>query len=97
MPEKTYNVCPYCGSTDISIDVDIRVTCHIENNKSCLDSRYKDKDVLQAEINYAGLNDIGGYCNDCEEYFDVEGRYDKGICFMKINGHRRMDRKYING
>ena len=90
--EKRYNACPYCGSSNISIDVDVRVTCHIENDKICLDDPYLNPDVFRSEI--CDVNDIGGYCNDCEKYFDIDFDTTKGVYCVKIDTLRRMEKKY---
>ena len=81
MYEKTYNVCPYCGSSDVVVNVDVRISsCHIKNPIS----------ELEYSISRAGIDDLSGHCNDCKEYFYVEAVDDKGVCFCKI------DQKYFN-
>ena len=93
MYEKTYNVCPYCGSSDVVVNVDVRISsCHIKNNKICLNDEYIKNPISELEysISRAGIDDLSGHCNDCKEYFDVEAVDDKGVCFCKI------DQKYFN-
>ena len=93
MHEKIYNVCPYCGSSDVVVNVDARISsCHIKNNKICLNDEYIKNPISELEysISRAGIDDLSGHCNDCKEYFYVEAVDDKGVCFCKI------DQKYFN-
>ena len=84
--EKAYNVCPYCGSSNIAVNVDIRISsCHIENNKICLNDEYIKNPISELEysISRADIDDLLGHCNDCEQFFDVEAINDKGVRFCK--------------
>ena len=96
--EKIYNVCPYCGSSNIDIDVDIRISCHIKNNKLYSDDTcINNPDALHNEIKEQCVEeDLGGHCNDCKKTFDVESVDDKGVCFVKTSFMRKIDRKYFD-
>ena len=96
--EKTYNVCPYCGSSNVGVDVDIRISCHIKNNKLYSDNTYvNNPDALYNEIKRSCIEeDFGGRCYECEKAFDVEAVDDKGVCFAKTSFIRKIDQKYFN-
>lgn len=86
MHKKAYNVCPYCGNSNVVVNVDIRISsCHIKNNEICLNDEYIKNPISELEysISHAGIDDLLGYCNDCKEYFDVEAINDKGVRFCK--------------
>ena len=90
------NVCPYCGSENVTVDVDVRIGCHIEDGQIMLNDEYLDRSgrELARAVSESGWEDYGGYCNDCGEYFDVDHVDDSGVYFTPDDGGRIMDKKY---
>lgn len=91
------NCCPHCGSKNVTVDVDVRIRCHIEDGQIMLDDEYINSEsgsVLAEAVSEAGLDDLGGYCNDCGEYFDVDSADENGVYFTPSVDGRIMDKKY---
>lgn len=91
------NVCPYCGSENVTVDADVRVRCHVENGRLVLYDEYLDRsgEELDRAVSEANLDDLGGYCNDCGEYFDVDNVDNSGVYFAPCEGLGRViDKKY---
>lgn len=79
----TANRCPYCNSTDINIDVDVIIGCHLEDGMIVLDDGYFDSSARQLAENLeeADLDDMKGFCHHCGSYFNVEHVDEKGFWF----------------
>lgn len=90
------NVCPYCGSENVTVDVDVRICCHVKDGRLALYDEYLDSsgEELDRAVSEASLDDLGGYCNDCGEYFDFDHADDSGVYFVPCEGSRKMDKKY---
>ena len=74
------NRCPYCNSSDIAIDVNVTIGCHLEDGMLMLDDGYFDNSARQLAENLEGatLDDMKGFCHHCGGYFDVD---EKGFWF----------------
>lgn len=83
MMRITANRCPYCNSTDIAIDVDVIIGCHLEDGMIVLDDGYFDSSARQLAENLeeADLDDMKGFCHHCGSYFNVEHVDEKGFWF----------------
>lgn len=77
------NRCPYCNSTDISIDVDVTIGCHLEDGMLMLNDGYFDNSASQLVENLesATLDDMKGFCHHCGGYFDVDHVDENGFWF----------------
>ena len=79
------NCCPYCGSEDITIDVDITVSAHFENGTLFLDEKRFGtyRDAIDEAIQGAGYDQMRGFCYDCGADFGVDHIDDAGVYFRK--------------
>ena len=77
------NRCPYCNSSDIAIDVNVTIGCHLEDGMLMLDDGYFDNSARQLAENLEGatLDDMKGFCHHCGGYFDVDHVDEKGFWF----------------
>jgi NADH pyrophosphatase NudC (nudix superfamily) len=99
MSEKkiSKNVCPHCGSKNVTVDVDVRIRCHIEDGQIMLNDEYLDRSgrELARAVSESGWEDYGGFCGDCGNYFDVDHVDDSGVYFTPCEGLGRViDKKY---
>lgn len=65
-------LCPYCGSNDISLNVEITVTCSVnENGEITVDGRWEDIDEIHDTVIGVPDEKMVGYCNDCHKHLSV--------------------------
>lgn len=85
--ETTKNCCPFCGSKNITIDVDITVGTRFENGMLVLDEKNfgTHRDAIDEAIEAAGYDQMCGFCYDCGAYFTVDHIDDSGVYFNKIH------------
>ena len=58
--------CPYCGSSKMTVDVDVRVTADLLEDGTIRCRDIWTPDVLTEEqIASSSSEDIHGFCNDC--------------------------------
>ena len=81
------NRCPYCNSSDIAIDVNVTIGCHLEDGMLMLDDGYFDNSARQLAENLEGatLDDMKGFCHHCGGYFDVD-HVDEGDFWFRPEG-----------
>lgn len=81
--EMTKNCCPFCGSKNITIDVDITVGTRFENGMLVLDENNfgTHRDAIDEAIEAAGYDQMRGFCYDCSAYFAVHHIDDSGVYF----------------
>ena len=77
--EMTKNCCPFCGSKNITIDVDITVSTYFENGILIINKR--DFNIIDEAIEAAGYDQMCGFCYDCGAYFTVDHIDDSGVYF----------------
>ena len=79
----TKNCCPFCGSKDITIDVDITVSTRFENGMLVLDEKNfsTHRDAIDEAIETAVYDQMHGFCYDCDAYFAVDHIDDSGVYF----------------
>lgn len=82
--ETTKNCCPFCGSKDITIDVDITVGTYFKNGMLIVKENFDTKAIDEA-IEAAGYDQMCGFCYDCGAYFTVDHINDSGVYFNKIH------------
>ena len=77
------NRCPYCNSSNIAIDVNVTIGCHLEEGMLMLDDGYFDRSARQLADNLeeADLEDMKGFCHHCGSYFDVDHDDERGFWF----------------
>lgn len=85
--KTTKNCCPYCGSKDITIDVDVTVGTRFENGMLILDEKHSGScwNTINEAIEAAGYDQMQGFCYDCGGYFDIDHIDDAGVYFRKDN------------
>lgn len=85
--KTTKNCCPYCGSKDITIDVDITVGTRFENGMLVLDKKHFNtyQDAIDEAVEAAGYNQMKGFCYDCDANFSVDHIDDTGVYFSAGN------------
>ena len=81
--KMTKNCCPFCGSKNITIDVDITVSTYFENGILIINKR--DFNIIDEAIEAAGYDQMCGFCYDCGAYFTVDHINDSGVYFNKIH------------
>ena len=81
------NKCPYCNSSDIAIDVNVVIGCHLEDGMIVLNDSYYDSSARQLAENLEGatLDDMKGFCHHCGGYFDVDHADENGFWFHPEN------------
>ena len=72
--------CPYCGSDQMTVDADIRVTGTLSSNGRIVIKRCWDRAELTESANELSSKDLEGFCDECGEYcnFDWEKGFVKG-------------------
>lgn len=61
--------CPYCGSSDMTADVDIHVTGDLQPDGTIKVRRYwMPDDELEIAVASSSASDIQGYCGACGAY-----------------------------
>lgn len=78
--------CPYCGSNDVDLIIDIEVQGKLKKDGSfklknfCMSPSYCSLDTPIEDVVVSGDSEhVHGHCNKCYEYFDFEwdeGYYD---------------------
>lgn len=78
---------PYCSSTDIVVDVNVTIVCHLEDGMLMLDDGYFDNSARQSAYNLEkdDLDDMKGFCHHCGSYFDVDHVDEKVFWFRPEN------------
>lgn len=81
------NKCPYCNSSDIAIDVNVAIGCHLEDGMIVLNDSYYDNSARQLAENLEGaaLDDMKGFCHHCGGYFDIDHFDENGFWFHPEN------------
>ena len=70
--------CPYCGSGNMTADIDIRITGRLNSDGTIrVNDWWLERPELTELVNTATSEDIHGYCNTCGSYCDFDG--DKGF------------------
>jgi len=65
-------LCPYCGSNNVSLNVEITVTCSVnENGEITVDGRWEDIDEIHDTVIEASDEKMTGYCHDCHKHLSV--------------------------
>ncbi len=73
--------CPYCGSSNMTVDMDIRITGDLqEDGTVILRKHWTDYDELQSQVNENDSDHMQGWCADCDGYcsFSWEKGFIKG-------------------
>ena len=78
--KTTKNCCPFCGSKDITIDVDITVGTYFKNGILIIKENF-DTNVIDEAIVTAGYDQMRGFCYDCSACFAVDYIDDSGVYF----------------
>ena len=78
--ETTKNCCPFCGSKDITIDVDITVGKKKKNGILIVKENF-DTNAIDEAIQTAGYDQMRGFCYDCSACFAVDHIDDSGVYF----------------
>ena len=78
--ETTKNCCPFCGSKDITIDVDITVGTYFKNGILIVKENF-DTNAIDEAIQTAGYDQMCGFFYDCSACFAVDHIDDSGVYF----------------
>jgi len=76
--------CPYCDNQDVTVDVTVKITCHLNKDRQLVvnDWWIPNGDLKEAATT-ASLRDMNGFCSKCGEYFDVDADNSGKIYFKK--------------
>lgn len=75
--------CPYCGSEDMTVDIDVRITGDLQKDGTIKIRSYWTPDGELKEAVATNLSDdMQGYCGNCDAYCSFD--WQKG--FIKGNG-----------
>ena len=93
--KMTKNCCPFCGSKNITIDVDISVSTRFENSMLVLDEKNfsTHRDAIDEAIQTAGYDQMRGFCYDCGAYFTVDHIDDSGVYFKIHQEEEQWNKK----
>ena len=89
--KMTKNCCPFCGSKNITIDVDITVSTYFENGILIINKR--DFNIVDEAIEAAGYDQMCGFCYYCGAYFTVDHIDDSGVYFKTHQEEEQWNKK----
>ena len=69
--------CPYCGSENVTVDCDIRVTGRLNPDGTVTVKNHWNLNELSIAINESSCDDLSGFCDDCGIYCDFS--WEKGF------------------
>jgi DNA-directed RNA polymerase subunit RPC12/RpoP len=72
--------CPYCGSENMTVDCDIRITGILQPNGKIVVKDWWGLNELNNTVSISSSSDMQGRCADCGEYcsFSWESGFIKG-------------------
>lgn len=81
-------LCPYCGSNNVSLNVEITVTCSVnERGEITVDGRWGDIDEIHDTIIEVPDEKMTGYCHDCHKHLSVINEYCDSRVSFKESGN----------
>ena len=65
--------CPYCGSKEMTTEINIRITGDLQHNGTIkIRDYWTPAEELEIAVSSAPSKDIKGYCSHCSNYCDFD-------------------------